>query len=82
MASMFSGNTTIQSFTAKDKPDLRYVTDMSNMFKNASGFNQNLNSWNVSNVKNVNGMFDGASSFNKALDARCLPNITEAPSDF
>jgi len=27
------------------------------MFNNASSFNQPLNNWNVSNVKDMNGMF-------------------------
>ena len=40
------------------------LTDMSYMFYNASNFNQNLNSWNISNVINMSGIFYNASAFN------------------
>ena len=33
---------------------------MNFMFKNASSFNQNLSSWNVSNVTGMNEVFDSA----------------------
>lgn len=34
------------------------------MFFMASDFNQNLNSWNVSNVSTMDGMFENAENFN------------------
>ena len=33
------------------------VTDMSNMFYNAGAFNQDIGSWDVSNVLDMGGMF-------------------------
>jgi len=30
---------------------------MEYMFRNASSFNQPINNWDISNVKNINGMF-------------------------
>ena len=38
------------------------------MFFNASSFNQPLNNWDVSNVKNMWRMFSGARSFNQPLN--------------
>ena len=46
------------------------------MFLNATSFNQPLNSWNVSNVRNMHQMFAGASSFNQPLN-----NWNVSPSD-
>jgi len=40
------------------------VTDMSDMFTNATLFNQDLSTWNVSNVTNMISMFEYAESFN------------------
>ena len=37
--------------------DTSSVTDMYKMFEEATSFNQPLNKWNVSNVKNMHGMF-------------------------
>ncbi len=41
---------------------------MTEMFSNASSFNQPLNKWNVSNVEYMGGMFYDASSFNQPLN--------------
>ena len=38
------------------------------MFKNATNFNQPLDSWNVAGVIGVNNIFDTAISFNQPLD--------------
>jgi surface protein len=37
---------------------------MTNMFNSASVFNQNVNTWNTSNVTNMSSMFSGTSVFN------------------
>ncbi len=47
------------------------------MFMDAYMFNQPLNSWNVSNVKNMRGMFHGASSFNQPLDRWDTSNVID-----
>lgn len=47
--------------------DTSAVTDMSNLFKNATSFNDNISLWDVSNVTTMRGMFDGATSFNQRL---------------
>jgi len=37
---------------------------MSVMFRGSTNFNQPLNDWDVSKVKNMAGMFKGATKFN------------------
>ena len=39
------------------------------MFCEATSFNQPLNKWNVSKVRDMNGMFMKASSFNQPFHA-------------
>ena len=50
------------------------------MFNGASSFNQPLNNWNVSNVKEMGYMFSGevaAISFNQPLDNWNVSNVTD-----
>ena len=49
---------------------------MYKMFEEATSFNQPLNKWNVSNVKNMHGMFANASSFNQPLNNWNVSNVT------
>ena len=65
MAGAFDGATNLAG-QATDTPNLSNVTDMSNMFSNASSFNQAIGDWDVSNVTNMSNMFFEASSFNNA----------------
>ena len=44
---------------AKDRPDLRHVRDMSEMFQGAVKFNGHIGQWNVSNVTDMRRMFSG-----------------------
>jgi surface protein len=43
------------------------VTDMSNAFKDRTGFNEDISGWDVSNVTNMINMFQYASSFNQPI---------------
>ncbi len=55
---------------AADRPDLSRVTDMINMFRDASSFTgafTSLNSWNVSTVTKMSGLFNGAQVFNQNI---------------
>ena len=40
---------------------------MNNMFFNATNFNQDISSWDVSNVNTMSHMFVNASSFNQNI---------------
>ena len=48
--------------------DTSLITDMSELFKLQSNFNDDISGWNVGNVTNFNEMFKGATSFNQNLD--------------
>ena len=44
------------------------VTDLANTFLGATSFNQNLATWDTSNVVTMNSMFSGATDFNNGGD--------------
>lgn len=48
--------------------DVSNITNMNDIFRNATSFNQPLDNWNVSNVEYMQGMFSGAKSFNQPLN--------------
>ncbi|NME70896.1 BspA family leucine-rich repeat surface protein [Flammeovirga aprica] len=57
----------IEKFTATDVPDLSNVTDMTQMFAEASFFNGDISNWDVSSVEKMGSVFAEASSFNGDL---------------
>jgi len=58
------------------------VTDMSNLFKNNTSFNQVISTWDVSNVTNMDGMFQDATSFNQDITSWDVSNVTDMKSMF
>ena len=52
------------------------------MFCNAESFNQPLNNWVVSNVKNMNHMFNCAIKFNQSLENWDVSNVTNMKEMF
>ena len=64
-------------YNAADAPDLSRVSDASHMFRDASSFNGDLSSWNVSSVTNMADMFRDASSFNKPLSSWDVSSVTD-----
>ena len=55
----------------------RNVTDMSEMFRNATSFNQSIGNQNVGNVTNMSTMFGSATSFNQPIGGWDVSNVTD-----
>ena len=63
-------------YMATDTPDLSEVTDMREMFNEASNFNGDLSTWNVSKVTDMSYMFADATSFNGTLSGWDVSSVT------
>ena len=57
--------------------DTSNVTDMRNMFNNASAFNQNIGQWDTSNVTDMRSMFLWATKFNRDIGQWNTSNVTD-----
>ncbi|MDA8763221.1 BspA family leucine-rich repeat surface protein, partial [Flavobacteriaceae bacterium] len=74
-----------KSTTDTDWPQMvtTLVTDMSDKFKNdVSSFNQNISSWDTSNVTNMSGMFDNARDFNQNIGSWDTSSVTDMSDMF
>jgi surface protein len=72
--SAFEGAQNLTGFTAIDAPAV--ADEASSMFKNATRFNGNINSWDVSGVLRMNSMFQGATAFNQPLNSWNTAKVT------
>jgi surface protein len=66
--------------------DVSNVTDMSELFKNKTTFNDDISNWDVSSVTNMSYMFSqnsyNASSFNQDIGGWNVSNVTNMSSMF
>ncbi len=58
------------------------ISEMKNLFKDATTFNGDISTWDVSEVEDMSGMFQSASAFNKDLNAWDVSNVTSMGSMF
>ena len=70
------------TFSAWDGPfkflgaDTTNVTNMSNMFKGSSYFNDDISWWDTANVRNMRNMFQNARQFNQNLSGWDISNVS------
>jgi surface protein len=57
--------------------DTSEVTDMSNIFHDASAFNGNISGWDTSSVRNMRDMFSGAPIFNGNISGWDTSSVTD-----
>ncbi len=69
-------NTGKATITNLEKWNVENVTDMTETFRSASDFNQDISGWNVSGVTNMYRMFRDATAFNKSLNLWNVSNVT------
>jgi len=53
------------------------VTNMNGLFKEASAFNQNISSWDVSSVTDMSSMFESATAFNQDISSWDVSSVTD-----
>ena len=81
MARAFKGCSNLE-ITATDAPDLSQVESMSEMFRGATSFNQDIGDWDVSSVTFMRRMFEGATSFNQDISDWDVSKVTILTSMF
>ena len=57
--------------------DTSCVTNMSELFKDFTEFNDDISNWDTSGVTNMQAMFQNASSFNQPLNNWDVSNVTD-----
>ncbi|SGZ64586.1 Chitinase [Bathymodiolus thermophilus thioautotrophic gill symbiont] len=62
--------------------DVSHVSDASNTFNGAKGFNQDIGGWDVSNMTNMYRMFYRASDFNQNIGSWNVSNVTNMEEMF
>jgi len=81
MAAAFSGCVNLR-VNATDAPDLSGVTDLSQMFYQATAFNDNINHWDVSTIFYMARAFREADAFNQPLDLWNISNVEDMSEMF
>ncbi|MCY4491605.1 MAG: BspA family leucine-rich repeat surface protein, partial [Thaumarchaeota archaeon] len=81
MSGMFRGASNMV-YNATDVPNLSEVTDMNNMFYNATSFNGDISDWDVSSVTNMDSMFYSATLFNGDISDWDVSKVTNMSQMF
>lgn len=68
--------------TARDAPNLTFVTDLNHIFAKLTNFNGNLSHWNLSNITDVSFMFYGARKFTCNISSWDTRNVQIATGMF
>lgn len=71
--------------TAEDVPNLKNVTDLSGMFQGCSDLRDNadrINTWDVSNITNMQSMFNSCINFDEQLNEWNVSNVTNMSGMF
>lgn len=76
MIRAFAGASGLGAISATDVPNLSNVTNMQEMFSDATNFNSNINNWDTSSVTNMAAVFYRARAFNQPLDNWSMSNVT------
>ena len=69
-------------FKAADIPDVSLISNMEDLFKGATVFNEPIGQWNTSKVYKMNGMFEDAASFNQPIGDWNVSNVTNMSKMF
>tara|TARA_B100000767_G_scaffold125470_1_gene119614 strand:+ start:298 stop:1896 length:1599 start_codon:yes stop_codon:yes gene_type:complete len=78
-------NNTLKSMADDDdftKVVTTLVDDMTGIFSRNNDFNQDISSWDVSNVIDMNNMFSGTTSFNQDIGNWNVSNVTDMSTMF
>jgi surface protein len=62
--------------------DTSIVTDMSGLFMNKTGFNDDISYWNTSGVTDMNAMFQGCTDFDQNISKWDTSKVTDMDSMF
>jgi hypothetical protein len=81
MSAAFFGCTNL-AINAGDAPDLSGVTSLSQLFKGATSFDNNIDNWDVSTIMNLSETFSQATSFNQDLSGWVTIALTNLDATF
>jgi surface protein len=73
---MFSGCTSLTTVPGMNNWDISNINNTSEMFRDATNFNEPIGNWNTSNVTDMDEMFRGATSFNQPIDNWNVSNVS------
>lgn len=71
-----------ENFSTTDLPNLRKVSSMNSMFRDAKSFGGDLSQWDVSSVTNMGEMFSSASAFNSDISNWDVSSLESADEMF